>query len=138
MFINGIFNNLITKVHKQRIFSKEMKYENAKSLCVLNQFSHVQLYVILWIIACQAPLPMGILQERTLEWIAMASSRRASQPRGQTCNSHVSCIGRWFHYHWCHLGSPKDMQPQTGDNASVSKKIHNIFLEDSRNKEKIF
>ena len=29
-------------------------------------------------IACQAPLSMGILQERILEWVAMPSSRGSS------------------------------------------------------------
>ena len=38
----------------------------------------------------QAPLSMGILQARILEWVAMPSSRGSSQPRDQT---HVSCIG---------------------------------------------
>ena len=53
---------------------------------------------------------LGILQERTLEWIAMPSSRGSSQPRDQTHVSffdilffffqthvsYVSCIGRWL------------------------------------------
>ena len=44
--------------------------------------------------ACQAPLPMGIVQARILERIAMPSSRASSQPRDQT---QVSCIaGRNF------------------------------------------
>ena len=34
-------------------------------------------------------LSMGILQARILEWVAMSSSRRSSQPRDQT---QVSCI----------------------------------------------
>jgi len=37
---------------------------------------------------------MGILQAKMLEWVAVPSSRGSSQPRGQTCISHVSCIGR--------------------------------------------
>ena len=48
----------------------------------------------------------GILQARTLEWIVMPSSRRSPWPRGQTCVSYVSCIGRWVLYHLCPLGSP--------------------------------
>ena len=36
----------------------------------------------------------GILQARTLEWIAMLSFRRFSWPREQTLISSVSCIGR--------------------------------------------
>jgi len=31
-----------------------------------------------------APLSMGILKARTLEWVAMSSSRASSQPRDQT------------------------------------------------------
>ena len=46
----------------------------------------------------------GILQARTLEWVAMPSSKGASQPRNGTRVSYVSCIGRWVRYHQCHLG----------------------------------
>ena len=38
----------------------------------------------------------GILQARILEWVAMPSSRGASQPRDQTHISYVSLIGGWF------------------------------------------
>ena len=48
----------------------------------------------------------GILQARILEWVAMPSSRGSSQPRGQTCVSCFSCIGRQVLYHQRHLGSP--------------------------------
>ena len=42
----------------------------------------------------QAPLSMGILQARLLEWIAMPASRGSAQPRDWT---QVSCIaGRFF------------------------------------------
>ena len=34
-----------------------------------------------WTVACQAPLPLGILQARILEWVAMLSSRGSSLPR---------------------------------------------------------
>ena len=34
-----------------------------------------------WIVAHQAPLSLGILQARILEWVAMPSSRGSSQPR---------------------------------------------------------
>ena len=37
-----------------------------------------------WTVACQAPLSVGILQARILEWIAMPSSKGSSQPREQT------------------------------------------------------
>ena len=39
----------------------------------------------------------GILQARILERVAISSSRGSSQPRDQTCISHISCIaGRFF------------------------------------------
>ena len=40
----------------------------------------------------------GILQARTLEWVAMPSSRGSSWPRDWTCVSCTSCIGRWVLY----------------------------------------
>ena len=46
--------------------------------------SCVRLLVTPWTAARQAPLSMGILQARILEWVAMPSSRGSSQPRDQT------------------------------------------------------
>ena len=46
--------------------------------CMLSRFSHVQVFVTSWTVAHQAPLSMGILQERILEWVAMSSSRGSS------------------------------------------------------------
>ena len=51
--------------------------------------SCVRLWVIPWTVAGQAPLSMGILQGRKLEWVAMYSSRGSSQSRDRT---QVSCI----------------------------------------------
>ena len=50
----------------------------------------------------------GILQARILEWVAISSSRRSSQPRDQTSVSCVYCIGRrifFFFKPLSHLGS---------------------------------
>ena len=41
----------------------------------------------------------GILQARILEWVAVSSCRRSSQPRDGTCVSYI-CIGRLVLYHW--------------------------------------
>ena len=47
-----------------------------------------------WTVAHQAPLSMGILQAKILEWVAMPSSRGSSQSRGRT---RISCIvGKFF------------------------------------------
>ena len=72
---------------------------------ILSQFSCVRLFVTLWAIFRQAPLSMGILQVRILEWVAITFSRGSSQPRGRTCVSNASCIGRQVLYHQSQLGS---------------------------------
>ena len=50
------------------------------NFCVLGHFNFVQLFATLQTVAHQAPLFMGILQARKLEWVAMPSSRESSQP----------------------------------------------------------
>ena len=47
-----------------------------------------------WTAARQAPLSMGTLQARILEWVAMPSSRSSSQPGGRTQVSGIA--GRFF------------------------------------------
>ena len=44
----------------------------------------------------QAPLSIGILQARILEWIVMPSSRGSFRPRGWTCISYVSSLAGGF------------------------------------------
>ena len=43
-----------------------------------------------WTVAHQAPLSMGILQAKILEWVAMPFSRGPSQTRDQTQLSHTA------------------------------------------------
>ena len=43
-----------------------------------------------WIVAHQAPLSLGILQARILEWVAIPFSRGSSQWRDQTQVSHIA------------------------------------------------
>ena len=75
-------------------------------LGALSRFSRVRLYVTLRTVAGQAPLSVGILQARILEWVAMPSSRGSSWPRDWTRVSYVSWTGRRVLYHERHLGSP--------------------------------
>ena len=58
-------------------------------LLLLSRFSHVRLYAA----PSDSPVP-GILQARTLEWVAMPSSRGSSQPRDQTQGLNPSLL------HW--------------------------------------
>ena len=70
---------------------------NHSAMCyMLSCFSCVRLFATPWTVACQAPLSMGILQARILEWVA------SSPPPGDLPNpgiepmSLVSCNDRPF------------------------------------------
>ena len=65
---------------------------------MLSCLSLVRLCMTLWTAACQAPLSMGILQTRILEWIATPSSRGSFGPRDPTCVSYIWPVlaGRFF------------------------------------------
>ena len=52
--------------------------------------NRVQLFTTPWALAQQAPLSMGILQARILEWVTMRSSRVSSQPRDWTQVSYIA------------------------------------------------
>ena len=39
-------------------------------------------------------------EARILEWVVICFARGSSQPRDQTHVCYISCIGRWFLYHW--------------------------------------
>ena len=67
-------------------------------MCVHAQsLTRAWLFVTPWTAACQAPLSMGILQARMLEWVAIPVSMGSSQPSDWT---HASSTGRWVLYHW--------------------------------------
>ena len=68
------------------------------SLCLLSHFSHVWLCATRWTAAHQAPLSTRFSRQELLEWVAMSSFRRSSQPRNQTHIFYVFCIGRWVLY----------------------------------------
>ena len=69
--------------------------------------SRAQHFATPWTIVRQTPLSMGILQARTLEWVAMPSSRRSSQPRDQT---QVSRIVGGYLKRQSHQGSPRILE----------------------------
>ena len=52
-------------------------------LCCAWSFNHIWPFEISWTIARQAPLPIGILQARILEWLVMPSSVGSSLPWDQ-------------------------------------------------------
>ena len=48
--------------------------------CLLSCFSRVRLFATSWMVAHQAPLSMGILQARILEWVAISFTRGLPNP----------------------------------------------------------
>ena len=62
-------------------------------VCVLSR-SVVSDSATQWTAALQAPLSMGILQLRILEWVAMPFSRGSSQTRDQTQITRIA--GRFY------------------------------------------
>ena len=91
----------------------------------------------------------GILQSRTLEWVAMPSSRVSSQPRDWTCISCSSCIAGGFFtaeppekpkYTWVNswwIGFPGGaMVKNSPDNAGDTEMwVQSLGLEDALEKE---
>ena len=65
--------------------------------------SHVQLFATPWTSALQAPLSMGILQARILEWLALPSSRGIFPTQGSSPGL-PHC--RRILYHLRHQGNP--------------------------------
>ena len=78
-----------------------------KSLVQTQSLGHVWLFVTPWTVASQTPLPMGILQARMLEWVAMFSFKGSSQPRDRTQVSHI--MGRFFTI-WATREAPRGFQ----------------------------
>ena len=57
-----------------------MLYTLSLCVCVRSCFSLGRLFETLWAVARQAPLPIGILRARTLEWVAMTPPGDISDP----------------------------------------------------------
>ena len=90
------FNHWTTgEVPRPYSFCSKILALNQVCVCLLSHFSHVRLFSTAWTVACQAPLSMGILPTRILEWVTIPSSRGSSLPRDQTRVFHISCTGRW-------------------------------------------
>ena len=110
IFLKPKLRKLINKYSLKRHYLKSRLFQWISRiwlLCVLvlGHFSHVQLFVIPWAVDCSLPgsSVWGILQERTLQWVAISSPRGSSQLRNWTLVSRISCTaGRFFFffYHW--------------------------------------
>ena len=82
-------------------------YSTNNKLNVLSHFSHVRLFCDPMDCSPPGSSVHGILQARTLEWVAVPSSRGSSWPRDREAHvSYISCIGKQVLYQLCHLGNP--------------------------------
>ena len=103
--LSRVFFN--TTVQKHQFFGAQLSLGEKCELCV-----HAKLLqscpTLCDSMDCSLPgfSVHGILQARTLEWVAMPSSRGSSLSSDQTCISHVSCICRHVLYCYGHLGNP--------------------------------
>ena len=93
--------------------------------CLLSCFSPVQLFVTLWTVGHQAPLSLGILQARILEWVDMPYSRGSFQPKDGTQSLSSNPYCRQILYHQCHVGSA--LLLINGDSSSVFHPVDNLF-----------
>ena len=66
---------------------------------MLSHFSHVQLLVILWTVACQTFQSMGFSRQEYWSGLLCLPPGDLLNPRTEPV-SHVSCISRWILYHW--------------------------------------
>ena len=83
---NSTLNNKNeTRINNQKeltpICTQNTPFKHKLSYC-----SRVWLFVTPWTVARQAPLSMGILQARILEWVAMPSSRGIFLTQGLNLN----------------------------------------------------
>ena len=85
--------------------------------CMLSHFGCVWLFETPWTAAHQAPLSMGSLQARILEWVALPSFRGPSLPR--------DCISRGILYCWATRETPLASR-QFWKTIWVSELLHRV------------
>ena len=76
------FPNFVRHMNLYVIY-KRSKGINILKMRYAQSLSHVRVFATSWTVVCHAPLSMGILQVRILEWVAVPSSRGPSQLRDQ-------------------------------------------------------
>ena len=95
--------------------------------CVRLLMKHAQSLSHAWLcnpMGCSPPGSSvhGILQVRTLEWVAISFCRGSSWPRDRTC---VSWTGRWILYHWPPADSSHSLSSMPG---ALPKSLHAISI----------
>ena len=75
-------------------------------VCLPSPYSCVWLFVTLWVIACQSPLPMGFSRQEYWSGLPWPPPGDLPDPGIETASLNFSHIGRQVLYHWCHLENP--------------------------------
>ena len=95
---NSLIQNNLILIWKVALAGKTLKFEDyifniIDKVWKCQLLSHVHLFTTPWILACQAPLSMGIPRQEY--WTGLLSaSWGSSRTRGQTCVYYVSWTGR--------------------------------------------
>ena len=61
----------------------------------LSRFSHVRLFVTLWVVTHQASLSMGFSRQNYWSRLPCPPLEDLPDPGIKLCNLHLTCIGRW-------------------------------------------
>ena len=87
---------------------------------MLSHFSHVQLFIVLWTIAHQAPLSIGFSWQEYFSGSPCPPLGDLPNPGTESVSlkSPTLASGFFFFYHWRHLGSPKHVT------NALNKKIY--------------
>ena len=97
-------------------------------VCVFSCFSRVRLCESTNYSPRGSSVP-GNLQARTLEWVAMPSSRGSSWPRGWNQVSYISWTGRWILYWFLPVPSGKPSYSALPHTNKKGKKLDHILVE---------
>ena len=76
------------------------------TVCVLDRFSCVCLFVTLWTVVCQAPLPVGFSRQEYWRGLPCPPPGDLPSPGIEPTSLASTCTGRQVLYHWCHHIDP--------------------------------
>ena len=91
------------------------------SACMPSLFGRVHLFSTPWTVAHQAPLSLGILQARTLEWVAQLPLLQGIFPTQGLKPDLLHC--RQILYHLSYQGSPRILERVAPDHVGADR-IH--------------
>ena len=85
----------------------------------LSPFSRVQLFVIPWTVAHQAPLSLGFSRQEYWSGLPCPPPGDLPDPGTEPVSLIFPAFGRWVLYHWHHLGNPAVLQREAKSLVSL-------------------